>query len=81
MATRSQNERRFYFWKELPGGGRQYWIDRWGVAGYQRIVKIVDANEKTVLLVQEIYNNEHDLIERHQKYPTDTGHERLTDKE
>ncbi|MFN8486045.1 MAG: hypothetical protein U0350_00555 [Caldilineaceae bacterium] len=43
MATRAQNEKRFHFWKELPGGGL--------------------------------------LVERHQKYPVDTGHERLWGEE
>jgi len=80
MATRAQNEKRFPFWKELPDGTRQYWVDRWGIAGYQRIVKIVDSAERTLLLVQEIYTTDNILIEQHQKYPVDTGHERLTDK-
>ena len=49
--------------------------------GYQRIVKIVDTNEQTILLLQEIYNDANILIERHQKFPVDTGHERLVNEE
>lgn len=43
--------------------------------GMQRIIKTVDQDEKTLLLVQEIYNDEGELMERHQKFPVDTGHE------
>lgn len=77
MATREQNEKRFKHWRNLPGGGRRYWFDRQGVNGYQRMIKIVDAREQTLVVVQEIYNDDDILIERHQKYPIDTGHERL----
>lgn len=82
MATREQNERRFRNWQDLPDGGRRYWTDRGGaVSGYQRMIKIVDVNENTLLLVQEIYNDIGVLIERHQKYPVDTGHEKLVDED
>jgi len=76
MASREQNERRFPQWDELPGGGRRYYRIRQGsVQGYARYVKIVDANELTVSLVQEIYDGEGRLIGIHQKYPEDTGHQ------
>ena len=39
------------------------------------MIKWVDTNETTIRLVQEIYNAEGNLIERHQKFPVDTGHE------
>jgi hypothetical protein len=59
MATREQNEKRFKNWEDLPDGRRRYWYDRRGnVSGYQRIIKIVDADETTLQLVQEIYNDE-----------------------
>jgi hypothetical protein len=81
MATRQQNEKRFKNWEELPDGGRRYWYDRSGnETGYQRIIKIVDANETTRQLIQEIYSNEGVLIERHQKYPVDTGHQHLDEE-
>jgi hypothetical protein len=76
MATREQNEKDFEHWEELPDGGRRYWSERKGaVWGFQRIVKIVDANENTRLLVQEVYNDDGEQYERHQKYPVDTGHQ------
>ncbi len=82
MATREQNEKRFKNWIALPNGGRRYWTDRMGaVSGFQRMVKIVTKDETTLQLVQEIYNDDGELIERHQKYPVDTGHQRLTDTE
>jgi hypothetical protein len=33
MSTRTQNEKKFGNWEDLPGGGRRYWLD---VAGRQR---------------------------------------------
>lgn len=76
MASREQNEKRFGQWELLPDGGRRYWADRKGaVSGFQRMIKWVDTNETTIRLVQEIYNAEGNLIERHQKFPVDTGHE------
>ena len=41
------------------------------------MVKLVDADETTLQVVQEIYNDDDVLIERHQKYPVDTGHQKL----
>lgn len=82
MATREQNERRFENWEILPNGGRRYWTDRQGaVSGFQRMVKVVDADENTLQLVQEIYNDDGVMIERHQKFPVDTGHETLVDED
>lgn len=82
MATREQNERRFRNWEDLPDGGRRYWVDRKGaVSGFQRMIKVVDANEITLQLVQEIYNDDNVLIERHQKFPVDTGHKKLVDED
>jgi hypothetical protein len=82
MSTRRQNETRFKNWEELAGGGRRYWTDRIGESrGFQRMIKIVDADENTLQVVQEIYNDQGILIERHQKYPVDSGHEILGDGE
>lgn len=76
MATRSQNEHDFPNWTELPDGGRRYWIDKPGrVRGFARYIKIVDSSEITQKIIQEIYNSEGKLIEIHQKYPADTGHQ------
>lgn len=79
MATRKQNERDFPNWEDLPDGGRRYWRERpGGDFGWCRYVKIVDADENTVSFVQEIYDDELRLIEMHQKYPVDTGHQLLS---
>ena len=76
MATRSQNEHDFPNWEDLPDGGLRYWVDKPGrVRGFARYIKIVDANEVTQRIVQEIYNSEGQLISVHQKYPVDTGHQ------
>ena len=44
------------------------------ISGWQRIVKIVDENEVTIRIVQEILDDKGVLIESHQKFPRDTGH-------
>jgi len=33
--------------------------------------------EETIRLWQEIYDDNGKLVERHQKYPADTGHQKL----
>ncbi len=81
MATRKENERAFSNWETLADGKRRYWRQRpGGDFGWCRYVKIVDENEKTISFVQEIYDDNGVLIEVHQKYPSDTGHQYL-DKE
>ncbi len=81
MAIRTQNEKKYKNWQELAGGGRRYWYDRKGhVSGFQRIVKIVDGNESTVSFFQEVYDDNGKLIETHQKYPEDTGHQKVEDE-
>lgn len=78
MAGRKQNERRFGHWVDLPDGGRRYWRYVSGQeSGYARYVKVVDANEVTLTIVQEIYNDDSKLVAVHQKYPEDTGHQWL----
>ena len=76
MASRSQNEKEYRNWEALADGGRRYWRERKGkINGVQRFIKIVDAEETTLLVVQEIYDDDGHLIGRHQKYPVDTGHQ------
>ncbi|HVU13223.1 MAG TPA: hypothetical protein VHD90_18220 [Phototrophicaceae bacterium] len=41
------------------------------------MVKIVDRDENTRFVIQEVYNEDGELIERHQKFPEDTGHQIL----
>jgi hypothetical protein len=75
MATRKQNERRFDPWFDLPNGGRRYWKDYPDdKGGLGRYVKIVDASEITLTVIQEVYDRSGELIAVHEKYPTDTGH-------
>ncbi len=82
VATRAQNERRYPQWDELEDGGRRYYRVKPGkVKGYARYVKVVDANEVTLSIVQEIYNDEGQLVGVHQKYPEDTGHQRVSKSE
>jgi len=75
---RRVNERKFGAWEDLPGGGRRYWYDVVGRQGWHaRYVKEVDSEETVVRFWQEIYNEDGVLVERHDKYPVDRGHEKL----
>ena len=75
MSTRRHNEKKFGRWEDLPGGGRRYWIDVAGRQGWRaRYVKEVDANETTLRFWQEIYGEQGELVETHEKYPVDHGH-------
>lgn len=78
MSTRSQNEKKFASWEELPGGGRRYCLDVPGRLGWHaRYLKAVDANEKTIKFWQEIYDENGKLTEIHEKYPVDKGHKKV----
>jgi len=75
---RQQNEQKFEQWEQLPGGGRRYWYDVPGRAGWKaRYVKEVDENEKTTKFTQKIYDNQGRLREIHEKYPEDKGHREI----
>jgi hypothetical protein len=75
-AKRRQNERKFRSWEDLPSGGRRYWYEVIGRLGWKaRYVKEVDANERTVRFYQEIYDDRGKLVEVHEKYPVDKGHQ------
>jgi len=78
MNQRRSNERRYANWAELKDGGRRYWYDVPGRLGWMaRYVKEVDSSEKTVRFHQEIYDEHGRLMEVHQKYPEDTGHQHV----
>ena len=78
MSTRTQNEKKFGQWDELPGGGRRYRLDVPGRQGWlARYLKEVDASETTLRFWQEICDDRGNMTEVHQKYPVDTGHERV----
>ena len=77
MSTRTQNEKKFSQWDELPDGGRRYRLNVVGRLGWlARYVKEVDANETTLRFWQEIYDDQGKLIEVHEKYPVDKGHQK-----
>ena len=78
MSTRSQNEKKFGQWDELTGGGRRYRLDVPGRSGWlARYLKEVDAQELTVRFWQEIYNERGKLVEIHEKFPVDKGHQKM----
>jgi hypothetical protein len=78
MSTRTQNERKFPRWDYLGGGGRCYWLDVPGRSGWlARYLKEVDANETTVRFWQEIYDESGKLVQTHEKFPVDKGHQKV----
>jgi len=78
LSTRPQNERKFGYWEELLSGGRRYWFEFAGRRGWKaRYVKEVDADENTVRFWQEIYDDQDKLVEIHEKYPVDKGHQQV----
>ena len=78
MSSRKQNEKNFGQWKDFPKGGRRYWFDVPGRNGWRaRYVKEVDAQEQTTRFWQEIYNSAGHLVEVHEKYPIDKGHQKV----
>jgi hypothetical protein len=77
MSSHEQNQKKFGNWTELPGGGRRYWLDVLGRMGWRaRYLKEVDDQEATTRFWQEIYDDQGELVEIHQKYPADTGHQK-----
>ena len=59
--------------------GRRYWPDVFGRQGWKaRYVKEVDADEVAVRFYQEIYDDTGKLVEIHNKYPVDHGHQKVT---
>ena len=78
MNQQQRNERKFKNWTALQGGGRRYWYDVPGRQGWKaRYVKEVNESEETVRFYQQIYDQDGQLVEVHQKYPEDTGHRRV----
>jgi len=78
MSTRQQNEKKFRNWTELPDNRRRYQLDVIGRTGWKaRYFKDVDAAETTLRFWQEIYDETGRLIEIHEKYPVDKGHQKV----
>ena len=74
---RLKNEKAFTNHEEHDTG-RRYWFDvRGRGGGFARYVKEVDSEEQTISFRQEIYNAAGILIEIHEKYPIDKGHQKL----
>lgn len=75
---RGQNEKKFETWEDLANGGRAYSYEVQGRYGWTaRYIKEVDAFELTLRFYQEIYDNFGQLVEVHEKYPVDKGHEKI----
>jgi hypothetical protein len=78
MSTRQQNEMKFGSWEELSGGGRRYRLEVTGRLGWRAYyLKEVDADERTLKFWQEIYDEQGKLVEIHEKYPVDKGHQKV----
>lgn len=78
MGSRPQNEKKFERWEDLPGGGRRYHLDVTGRSGWRaRYWKEVDAEETTLRFWQEIYDDTGRLVEIHEKFPVDKGHQKV----
>jgi len=78
MSTRAQNEKKFGQWEELPNGGRRYRLEARGRLGWLAVyLKQVDADETTERFWQEIYDEQGKLVETHEKYPVDKGHQKV----
>ena len=79
MGKRDQNEKKYGHWKELAGDNRQYWLDVKGRYGWlARYVKVVNSSENTLRFYQEIYNEKGQLVEIHEKFPVDKGHQKVS---
>jgi len=75
---RRQNETKFGVWAELSTGGRRYWYEVKSHSGWKaRYVKEVDGDERTEKFYQEIYDEEGKLVEIHEKYPVNKGHQKI----
>ncbi len=78
MGTRSQNEKKYGQWDDLPGGRRRYRLEIAGRLGWRaRHLKEVDANENTLRFWQEIFDDQGRLVEMHEKFPVDKGHRKV----
>lgn len=77
VTARRQNEQKFPQWRDCAHGGRLYWLDVPGKMGWRaRYFKEVDADERTLRFWQEIYDEKGVLVETHEKYPVDRGHQK-----
>ncbi|MEK6582572.1 MAG: hypothetical protein AAB017_06400 [Nitrospirota bacterium] len=74
---RQLNERKFPNWENLSNGSRKYWLEVKGKHGWKaRYVKEVNEMEETLKFYQEVYDKNGRLVEIHEKYPADKGHQK-----
>lgn len=79
--NRKKNEYKYEIWEELENGGRRYWYDVKGRLGWlSRYNKEVNNNELTTRFYQEIFNEKGRLVEFHEKYPEDKGHQKFLEE-
>ena len=75
---RKQNEEKFKAWDELPNGRRRYFYEVQGRHGWlARYIIVVEASERTIKFYQEIFDEDDQLVEIHEKYPVNKGHIRV----
>ena len=75
---RKQNEGKFKAWDELPNGRRRYFHEVQGRHGWlARYIIVVEASERTIKFYQEIFDEDDQLVEIHEKYPVNKGHIRV----
>jgi hypothetical protein len=78
LSKRTQNEKKFGQWEELPGRGRLSRLEVRGRLGWLALYKKeVDAGEATIRFWQEIFDDQGRLVEIHEKYPLDKGHKKV----
>ncbi len=78
MSTRQHNEKKFRAWENVAGGGRLCRLDAMGRQGWRACyLKLVDPSEKTLRFWQEIFDEAGTLVEVHEKFPVDKGHQKL----
>lgn len=77
-SKRRENERKFPRRAALQDGGRRYFYEIRGRLGWTaQYVKEVDANEVTLRFYQEIYDEQGELFDVHEKFPVDKGHQKV----
>ena len=78
LKKRKKNEKAFDSWIESEVGGRIYSFEIQGKYGRKaRYVKEVNKDEITLKFYQEIYKEKNELIEVHEKFHIDTGHQKV----
>ena len=78
MSSRNSNEKRYKQWIETENGGRIYTRKILGLYGwYALYIKEVDADEIIINFRQEIYDETDQMVEIHEKYPIDKGHQKI----